>query len=143
MRKTKMPMLSKSRFIAGLQCPLRLWYQCYNRELASEVTPGQQAIFDAGHQAGRLATELYPGGVLIDEDYLHHREAEHSTARALTDRNVKVLFEAAFTLTDRVKAGAVLEIPFPVAASSSAACGFFCRSTPLSSLALPFMVAII
>lgn len=24
------PMLSKSRFIAGLQCPLRLWYQCFN-----------------------------------------------------------------------------------------------------------------
>jgi len=92
-----MPMLSKSRFIAGLQCSLRVWYQCYNRKLASEVTPGQQAIFDAGHQVGRLATELYPGGVRIDEDYLHHREAEHTTARALKDKNVKALFEAAFT----------------------------------------------
>jgi len=90
-------MLSKSRFIAGLQCSLRLWYQCYNRNLASEVTPSQQAIFDTGHQVGRLATELFPGGVLIHEDYLHHREAEQSTARNLTDRNAKALFEAAFT----------------------------------------------
>ena len=86
MRKIKMPMLSKSRFIAGLQCPLRLWYQCYNRELASKVTPEQQAIFDLGHKVGRLATELYPGGVLINEDYLHHREAENSTAKALSHK---------------------------------------------------------
>ena len=28
------PLLSKSRYMAGLQCPLRLWYTCYNRELA-------------------------------------------------------------------------------------------------------------
>ena len=92
-----MRMLSKSRFIAGLQCPLRLWYQCYNREFASEVTPGQQAIFDMGHEVGRLATELYPNGVLIEEDYLHHREAQNSTAQAIKDRNIPALFEAAFT----------------------------------------------
>ena len=24
------PMLSKSRFVSGLQCPLRLWFQCYS-----------------------------------------------------------------------------------------------------------------
>ena len=97
MTKIKMTMLSKSRFIAGLQCPLRLWYQCYNRKLASEITSSQQAIFDTGHQIGRLATELFLGGVFIDEDYLHHHEAEHSTVRILADRNAKALFEAAFT----------------------------------------------
>ena len=48
MTKKKAPMLSKSRFMAGLQCHLRLWYECYNRELASEVTPVQQAVFDVG-----------------------------------------------------------------------------------------------
>ena len=48
--------LSKSRFLAGLQYPLHLWYQCYNRELASEITPMQQVLFDTGHEVGRLAT---------------------------------------------------------------------------------------
>jgi len=90
-------MLSKSRFIAGLQCPLRLWYQCYNREFASEITPAQQAIFNTGHEVGRLATDLYPWGISIKEDYLHHQEAEHSTARALADKTVPALFEAAFS----------------------------------------------
>jgi predicted RecB family nuclease len=91
------PMLSKSRFIAGLQCPLRLWYQCYNREFASEITPAQQAIFNTGHEVGRLATDLYPGGANIKEDYLHHKEAEFSTGRTLADKTVPALFEAAFS----------------------------------------------
>jgi len=42
------PTLSKSRFLAGLQCPLRL-HQCYTRELAVDVSPVQQAVFDTGH----------------------------------------------------------------------------------------------
>jgi hypothetical protein len=97
-----MPMLSKSRFVAGLQCPLRLWYQCYNRELASEITPAQQAIFNTGNEVGRFATDLYPGGVLIEEDFMHHREAEQSTAQVLSDKAVPALFEPAFSF-ERVR----------------------------------------
>ena len=96
-RPEKMPMLSKSRFIAGLQCQLRLWYQCFNPELATKPSPGQQALFDTGHEVGRLATSLYDGGVLIEEDYLHHMEAEESTLKAMNNKNVKAIYEAAFT----------------------------------------------
>ena len=64
----KSPLLSKSRFLAGLQCPLRLWYQCYDRQLAREIPPGQQALFDSGHEVGELATRRYPGGRLIEEE---------------------------------------------------------------------------
>ena len=93
-------MLSKSRFIAGSQCHLRLWHQCYNRELASEVTPAQQAIFAAGHEAGRLATGLFPGGVLIEEDHLHHAEAVQSTLAAMNNPDIPAIFEAAFIHND-------------------------------------------
>jgi predicted RecB family nuclease len=92
----RIPMLSKSRFIAGLQCPLRLWYQCYNRDLATPVSLAQQAIFDTGNEVGRLATELYPGGVLIEEDHLHHREAVESTRAAMADPAVPAIYEAGF-----------------------------------------------
>jgi predicted RecB family nuclease len=90
------PTLSKSRFLSGLQCPLRLWYQCYNRTLASQITPLQQAIFDMGHEVGILATELFPGGILISEDHLHHEGAVASTIKAIHNRDKGVLFEAAF-----------------------------------------------
>lgn len=92
----KTPLLSKSRFLAGLQCELRLWHTCYNRDLAGEVSPVQQYIFDMGHRVGELATRLYPKGVLIDEDYMHHREAVLHTGKAMEDASIKAIFEAAF-----------------------------------------------
>jgi len=96
MKSKKIPMLSKSRFLAGLQCHLRLWYQCFERELIPEVPPSQQAIFDAGHEVGELATQLYPGGVLIDAPYYQHKEAVQSTLEAMQDPDVKAIYEAAF-----------------------------------------------
>jgi len=52
MSSNKIPMLSKSRYLSGLQCHLRLWNSCFNRELASEITPAQQALFGTGHEVG-------------------------------------------------------------------------------------------
>ena len=76
-----LPLLSKSRFLAGLQCPLRLWYQCFNRELATPVSPMQQSLFDTGHKVGQIATERYPSGILIEEDYMHHEAATLAMVR--------------------------------------------------------------
>jgi hypothetical protein len=98
-------MLSKSRFLAGLQCPLRLWHQCYNPHLAAERFSVQQAMIDAGREVGLLATHLFPGGRSIEEDYLHHSEAVEATREAIGDQSVQALFEAAFVYDDiRVRA---------------------------------------
>ncbi len=96
MNTKKVPLLSKSRFLAGLQCPLRLWFECYNPDLASEVSPVQQAVFDTGHGVGRLATRLYPGGILIEEDHVHHEEAVKSTLKAIEDPAIPAIYEAGF-----------------------------------------------
>jgi predicted RecB family nuclease len=93
-------MLSKSRFLAGLQCPLRLWYQCYDRKLATPSSPTQQAIFDMGHEVGLLATKLYPDGLYVAEDYLHHPEAQKTTESAIADADVPAIFEGAFAFND-------------------------------------------
>jgi hypothetical protein len=92
----KPPMLSKSPFLAGIQCPLRLWYQCYQPGLVAEVSPGQQAIFDMGHEVGRTATRLYPHGIVIEEDHIHHIQAVESTRRAMEGMFCPAVFEGAF-----------------------------------------------
>ena len=94
------PMLSKSRFLAGLQCPLRLWYQCYDRKLATPASPTQQVIFDMGHEVGFLATKLYPAGFYVAEDYLYHPEAQKTTESAIGNPNVPAIFEGAFVFDD-------------------------------------------
>lgn len=101
--------LSKSRFLAGLQCPLRLWYSCYEPELASEVTPAQQALFDSGHKVGELARELYPGGVLIEEGHLELKEAMRSTREALKSSGIPGIYEGTFTFDDVLIRADILE----------------------------------
>ncbi|UCE50944.1 MAG: DUF2779 domain-containing protein [Desulfobacterales bacterium] len=96
MNSRRSPTLSKSRFLAGLQCHLRLWYQCYAPQLASEISPAKQSIFDSAHEVEKLARQLYPRGVLIEEDYLRHEEAVTSTAALMKDSKIQAICEAAF-----------------------------------------------
>jgi hypothetical protein len=104
MNSKKIPMLSKSKYLAGLQCPLRLWHQCFNPGLATPASPSQQALFDTGHEVGELATRLHPGGVLVDTDPTRHEQAVKETFNAIQDPSVKAIYEASFSFDDvRVK----------------------------------------
>lgn len=96
MARHEAPLLSKSRFLAGLQCHLRLWYQCYQPELASPVSAAQEAMFQAGREVGTLATGRHPEGMLIEPDYHHHEEAVLATRAAMANRGLPAIFEAAF-----------------------------------------------
>lgn len=90
-----MPGLSKSRFQSGLQCLKRLYLDCYNRELADEVGPALQAVFDTGNLVGELARERFPGGRLVEESHLEHGRAVETTRTLLADGSIPSLYEAA------------------------------------------------
>jgi uncharacterized membrane protein len=88
--------LSKSRFMAGLQCHKLLWWRLHEPdapELAPE--PTQQNIFDRGHEVGELARTYVPGGVLIDLPYQAVEERVAATAAALA-AGAPVIYEASF-----------------------------------------------
>lgn len=93
------PRLSKSRYQAGLQCPKRLWLECYQRELADPIDEAKQAIFDQGHRVGELARDRFAGGVLVAEDHTQSEAALRTTARLLVS-GAECLYEAAFTYDD-------------------------------------------
>ena len=90
------PQLSKSRFLAGLQCLKRLYLDCYHHDLADPVDAGQQAVLDAGTAVGELARRRFPGGILIEEPYFEHAQAVRSTLNLLSDPSVPSLYEPAF-----------------------------------------------
>lgn len=87
--------LSKSRFIAGWQCPLRLWYSVHRPDLAPPPDERQQAIFDSGHRIGELAQQRYPGGRLIAADYRQTEAAMEETAALMAEPAVPALYEPA------------------------------------------------
>jgi hypothetical protein len=90
------PTLSKSKFLAGCQCARRVWLTCRAPELAGEADAARQAIFALGHEVGRCAHALFPGGVLVSEEPSQHREAIERTRALLADPSVPAIFEAAF-----------------------------------------------
>ena len=90
-----MPRLSKSRYISGLQCHLKLWNECFAHDRASEPDASLQAVFDVGHRVGELATHRYPGGELIDEAHRDFAAASAHTLRAMSS-DLPAIFEAAF-----------------------------------------------
>ncbi|MBA7480771.1 hypothetical protein ES704_04129 [subsurface metagenome] len=98
--RDKIPLLSKSRFMSGLQCHKRLYLECFHPELATPPNEQQQAVFDAGTEFGALARKLFPRGLLIEEEYFRHDNAMQSTQTALADSQVLTIYEAAFRYDD-------------------------------------------
>lgn len=86
--------LSKSKILAGLQCPKRLYLQTHHLELAEE-SDSAQARFAQGNLLGGVARTLHEGGVLIGhDDALGLALAE--TREVLAEQAAKTVFEATF-----------------------------------------------
>ncbi|HVB86455.1 MAG TPA: DUF2779 domain-containing protein [Candidatus Dormibacteraeota bacterium] len=93
--------LSKSGFMAGMQCHKRLYLATYRSELAEAADESDEAIFEAGHAVGALARNRYSGGALIGEG-LDWAEADRAARAALRDPAVPAIFEGALRF-DRVR----------------------------------------
>jgi hypothetical protein len=89
--------LSKSRIQSGRQCHKRLWLELHEQS-AVKWGDAAQARLDEGTSFGELAQDLLGGGLLIEADHFHVREALAETAAALARprKDVLRLFEAAF-----------------------------------------------
>ena len=59
--------LSKSKILAGLQCPKRLYLQTHHPELVQE-SASAQARFAQGNLLGEVARTVYEDGILIGHD---------------------------------------------------------------------------
>ncbi|HSW56794.1 MAG TPA: DUF2779 domain-containing protein [Dehalococcoidales bacterium] len=83
-------MLSKSRYLNGLQCPRLLWIATNEPERIPEPDAATQHIFDQGHLVGELSKKLFPGGIDLPQD--DFTENIRLTRELLSRR--KPLFEA-------------------------------------------------
>jgi len=61
-------LLSKSKYLNGLQCPRLLWIQINEPEQIPEIDPVTQYVFDQGHLVGDLAKKIFPSGIDIPID---------------------------------------------------------------------------
>jgi hypothetical protein len=83
--------LTKTNYIAGLQCPLRLWMRWHD-PLPKEARI-ETAAMRTGNRVGRGAHALFSGGVL--DNTLDHAKALDRTRHLMANDTVPAIFEAA------------------------------------------------
>jgi hypothetical protein len=84
--------LSKSKLMAFLQCPRRLYLQVHEREHA-ELSGEDDPRISEGKRVGEVARSLHPDGVLVEDESLSG--ALKTTRALLSGNNPRVLFEPA------------------------------------------------
>ena len=86
--------ISKSKFVAGVQCLKRLYWQVHEPESAAQPDAAAQAIMQQGHEVGTLARRLFPEGVEVCERSLD--QAIRATRELVANRDVAAIFEGVF-----------------------------------------------
>jgi len=61
-----MKYISKSSYMAGLDCHRKLWQKLWDRDSAAPLDGMTELIFEFGNRFGVLAHSLYPDATLID-----------------------------------------------------------------------------
>jgi hypothetical protein len=89
-----MPFLSKSKIMAGLQCPKRLYLEVHHPELLDFSDEAEHA-FAIGHEVGEAARTFHPGGKLI-EHQSNPENALDETRQLLDAPGDVTLFEPTF-----------------------------------------------
>jgi hypothetical protein len=87
--------LSKSTFLKGLQCHKAFYLNRYWPDLRDTISAAQEAIFQRGHDVGKLARDMFPGGEdssPLERDYTG---AVKRTSELIAS-GAKVIYEAAF-----------------------------------------------
>jgi len=82
--------LSKSKYLSGLQCPRYLWVVSNDQERIPDTDPVTQYIFEQGNLVGELAKKLFFDGIDVPQESF--KDNIDQTKRLMKGR--KPLFEA-------------------------------------------------
>lgn len=93
-RSAGLPYISKSKFLAGLQCDRLLWMLYNAKDQLPAIDAATQAIFDQGKEVGDLAKKLFPNGIEVGKGITDLKQTIQLSAQAVRLR--RPMFEAAF-----------------------------------------------
>ncbi len=101
--------LSKSRFVAGVQCHKQLWWRVHEPDAPELVPePALRNRFDQGAEVGRVARGYVPGGELIDLPF-HQYDNKVAATRDALRRDPPAVYEATFLADDTYAQVDILE----------------------------------
>ena len=86
--------LTKSKYLSGLHCSRKLWFDVHDHEPFIDAAPG--SAMDIGKRVGRGAHTLFPDGIEIDAPPWEHAVAVEQTKNLMADAETLAVFEGAF-----------------------------------------------
>jgi hypothetical protein len=92
--------LTKSAFLRGLQCVKALYLERFEPELAQPPDPEAKARMAAGQQVGKLAHELFPGGISCAPDTPFKTSDALARTQQALDGGAAILYEPTFIIDD-------------------------------------------
>lgn len=97
---SKKHILSKSTYIRSLQCLKSLYLYKFHFNLRDPLSPQLKARFDKGHEIGKMARQLFPGGVDMSPPTVFQYHTAVIKTKEMIDKGWPVLYEAAFRSND-------------------------------------------
>ncbi len=94
-------LLSKSTFIKGFQCPKLLYLYKKRPYLRDRLSEEQKAKFKRGSNVGRLAQQLFPGGIDVSPKAPSQYQKSAQRTQELILQGCETIYEATFQF-DRV-----------------------------------------
>lgn len=92
-----MKTLSKSRFVSGIQCDKKIWFDFYRKDLKLPTDDQTQTVFDLGHRIGILAQEMFPNGKdATPENYSDLKPSIENSKKWISEK-VETIYEATFS----------------------------------------------
>ena len=101
-------LISKSSFIRGVQCEKQLYLYKFHYNEMDELSEMQKAIFKRGTDVGKLAQQLFPGGVDASPASQFEYDKAVIATKKLIDENQKVIYEASFNFSDVLSVADIL-----------------------------------
>jgi hypothetical protein len=87
-------LLSKSRYLSGLQCHKKLWREVNKPDSVGELTLAERQRIDTGKEIGKLARLRFPDGILINS-----LDPIEQTQQVIEQKPIAI-FEPAFIFND-------------------------------------------
>jgi hypothetical protein len=93
----KTPNLSKSRYLSGLQCKKKLYFDLHRPDLRLPVSADKQRLFDVGHEIGAMAQTVFPGGKDASPQTPGDFKSWLESTQEFLSAGISLIYEAAFS----------------------------------------------
>ena len=91
--------ISKSSFLKFEQCPKAYFLYKKSPQLRDPISKEKQLTFKRGHDVGKLAQDLFPGGIDVSLETKNLEEASILTEKLISE-NHPVIYEATFVFNE-------------------------------------------